>query len=415
MSPAARSSVLPRWEAAARLVADTRDLLAARPGASGGPPPHALARRGWDSFLLSLDDHELEAIETSGLQARWPERTPNDLRSLVERARDVCSVPKLSTQGPARGVPAAPRQSRGLTPRKRAQVDAFGRLVIALATGARRVVDVGSGHGHLTRELARCISLPVVGLERDAAIARRARTLSSDPSDPSSASPRFAVTDVLGEGLALSAGDCVIGLHACGELGDVMVTSVARLREVTLALVACCMQKRRAVSRLALCDAPGLSESLDLPKGLLGLSNLVPRDEGVEATRADNLAARERRLALNRLLSDGRAGLRLGAEIAGLNRRTAQRDLTVLVARAFALRGRPIPSRRAIDDAEAWARAEHARARRLSVPRAMLARVLEVYVLLDRGAYLDRHGFTVEVGELFPGAVSPRNLVLVAR
>jgi len=270
-------------------------------------------------------------------------------------------------------------------------------------------VDVGSGHGHLTREIAEETGLPVLGLERDATLAGRARTLSPG------ASPTFLVTDVLRDGLALSTGDCVIGLHACGELGDVMVTSVARCRGVALALVGCCLQKRRQASRRPLCPAAGLDDRLDLPRALLGLSNLAAGDDGVEASRAENLAARERRLALHRLLSEGGGPLRFGAEIEGLNRRAAQRDLSYLVVRAFALRGRPPPPQRAIDEAAIWARREHARARRLSLPRAMLARVLEVYVLLDRAAYLEGRGFAVEVGALFPMSVSARNLALVAR
>jgi SAM-dependent methyltransferase len=279
--------------------------------------------------------------------------------------------------------------------------------VASIAAGAARVVDVGSGHGHLTREIALSSGLPVVGLERDAALAGRARALSTD------ASPTFAVTDVLRDGLELSPGDCVVGLHACGELGDRMVESVARAHRTTLVLVGCCLQKRRQPSRRPLC-ADEHADRLDLPRNLLGLSNLASTDDGVEATRAENLAARERRLALNRLLSEGREPLRFGAEIEGLNRRIAQRDLPVLVARAFALRGRPMPSAKAIDEAAAWARAEHARARRLSVPRAMLARVLEVYVLLDRAGCLEERGLAVEVGTLFPASTSARNLALVA-
>jgi SAM-dependent methyltransferase len=399
-------SIHPRWEAAARLVAEGRDLIEGRPGAGGGDPPEALVSRGWDSFLLSLGDEELADIETQGQKARWSRRTPPGLLALIERARDVCALPALSE--PTR--PAGPPRRR-LTPRKRAQIDAFERLVVPLATRATRVVDVGSGHGHLTREIARRIARPVVGLERDLTLAGRARTLSSGTPE---ASPTFAVTDVLRDGLALATGDCVIGLHACGELGDTMVTTVARRPGVTLALVGCCLQKRRQASRAPLCDAGELSERLDLPRTLLGLSNLAALDDGIEASRADNLAARERRLALNRLLSEGHPALRLGAEIDGLNRRTAHRDLSVLVARAFAVRDRPTPSRKAIDEAAAWARTEHARARRLSVPRALLARVLEVFVLLDRAAHLERHGFVVELGTLFPVSVSPRNLALVA-
>jgi hypothetical protein len=390
-------------EVAARLVADSRDVLDERPGASG-IAPRALTGRGWDSFLLSLDGDELAGIESRGHAARWPERTPTSLRALVERAAAVCAIPAFPASDDS---PGSPR--RGETPRKRAQVDAFGRLVGSLAAGARRVVDVGSGHGHLTRAIAGGTGLPVVGLERDATLARRARALSP------ARSPAFAVTDVLRDGLSVSTGDCVIGLHACGELGDVMVTSVAPVPGVTLALVGCCLQKRRQTTRAPLCAVAGVDDRLALPRALLGLSNLAASDEGVEASRAANLAGRERRLALHRLLSNAGEPLRFGAEIEGLNRRVAQRDLSQLVARAFALRGRPPPSPKSIDEAALWARGEHARARRLSLPRAMLARVLEVYVLLDRAAFLRAHGFSVEVGTLFPATISARNLALLAR
>jgi SAM-dependent methyltransferase len=392
-------SIRSRWKAAAQLVAESRDLLDGRPGSSADPPA-ALVSRDWVSFLLSLDEGELATIETHG-HARWPDRTPPGLRSLLERAADVCTLPTFSS-------PDVRTARRGETPRKRAQVDAFGELVLPLAAHAARVVDVGSGHGHLTREIARRTRLPVVGFDRDASLVGRARRLSSG------ASPTFAVSDVLRDGLTLSAGDCVIGLHACGELGDLMVASVARSPGTMLALVGCCLQKRRQGSRRPLCG-DGPDGSLDLPRGLLGLSNLAASDEGVEASRVDNLAARERRLALNRLLSEGGEPLRLGAELAGLNRRAAQGDLSHLVERAFELRGRPTPPRTAIDEAASWARREHSRARRLSLPRAMLARVLEVYVLLDRASYLEEHGFAVEVGALFPMTVSARNLALVAR
>jgi hypothetical protein len=249
---------------------------------------------------------------------------------------------------------------------------------------------------------------PVIGLERDAVLAGRARAMSERRG------PSFVVTDVLRDGLTPLPGDCFVGLHACGELGDAMVTSIAGVPGTSLALVGCCLQKRRQLSRLPLCPIPGMGEQLELSRRLLGLSNLTAGDEGVEASRSDNLAARERRLALNRLLAQRWGPVRLGAEIDGLNRRVARRDLSFLVARAFAHRGAPAPSVAAIDEAARWAREAHARARRLSLPRTLLARVLEVYVLLDRAMMLERRGFVVRVGTAFPVDVSARNLALVA-
>src|SRR6202035_3501259 len=142
------------------------------------------------------------------------------LRALVARAREVCSMSALVPAGaPASGL------RPGETPRKRAQIDAFRALVesVASSVAARvtRVVDVGSGHGHLTRAIAERMEHPVIGLERDAVLAGRARAMSEGRG------PSFVVTDVLRDGLTPRPGDCFVGLHACGELGDAMVTSVA--------------------------------------------------------------------------------------------------------------------------------------------------------------------------------------------
>jgi SAM-dependent methyltransferase len=406
-----RVGIVSRWQEAAQLVAEHRDVLDARPSPRPGDDafavPAPLVSRGWAAFLAELDETALVALEIDGHEATWPSGAPSSLVALLDRARAVCAIAPLDD--PCMRTHPVPASRRFETPRKSAQIDAFARVILPLARGARRVVDVGSGHGHLTREIAERIALPVVGLERDDVLAGRARTLAS------SDSPSFAVTDVLRDGLSLSPDDCVIGLHACGELGDAMVVSAAR-SGASIALVGCCLQKRRGVSRAPLCAAgPEHAGALDLPKGILGLSNLTARDDGVEATRAENLAGRERRLALHRLLSAHDPGLRLGAEIDGLNRRAAQRDLASLVARAFAMRRLEPPSAAAVADAATWARVQHARLRRLSLARAMLARVLEVFVLLDRARHLEEQGFGVTLGTLFPASTSARNLVLLAQ
>ncbi len=395
-------SLRARWDDAARLIGDNRDVLDARPGGENAEP--AARSEEWSSFLLGLDDAALAEIEVKGHDARWPERTPPSLIALARRAHEVSTVPDIATSDHAE------RSGRRFeTPRKYAQIEAFTRLVLPLAKKAMRVVDVGSGHGHLTRQIAERIALPVVGLERDKALAARARTLSAGDS------PSFAVTDVLRDGLPITGGDCAIGLHACGELGDAMVQCVARTG-ASIALVGCCLQKRRDATRHPLCasTSPALASRLALPKRVLGLSNLSFGDHGVEASRVENLAGRERRLALHRLLSNECGALPFGAEIKGLNRRTAHRDLNDIVARAFALRRLRHPSLAAIAEAAEWARAHHARTRRLSLPRATLARALETFILLDRALCLEESALVVSFGVLFPPAVSARNLALVA-
>jgi SAM-dependent methyltransferase len=390
--------LIARWRDAARLLADHRDVLDERPAA--GDAPRTLLERGWAPYLLALDNAALDDLEGRGVDADWPAGAPDSLVAFASSVRSVSAVPALRTVAQSLERP----KQRLETPRKRAQIEAFARAILPLTANATRVVDVGSGHGHLTRELADRLGVPVVGLERDAALAGRARALSSR------GTASFAVMDVLREGLSLTAGDCVVGLHACGELGDAMVESAARAG-AALALVGCCLQKRRSSSRRPLCSEDEDSR-LDLPTALLGLSNLTARDEGVEASRAENLMARERRLALHRLLAEAGFELRLGAEIEGLNRRAAHGELDVLVGRAFELRRRAPPSPAAVASAARWAAIQHARTRRLTLPRSLLARVLEVFVLLDRARHLETHGLEVTIGALFPASVSARNLAL---
>jgi len=52
--------------------------------------------------------------------------------------------------------------------------------------------------------------------------------------------------------------------------------------------------------------------------------------------------------------------------------------------------------------------------RRLSLPRNLLARLLEVGLAADRAEFLIERGFTARLGAVFPDEASPRNVLLLA-
>lgn len=401
------------WESVAHLVAARRDVIDARP--EPGLVPEVLVRLGWAEALLGLEDPQLDELEIDPTCATWGALFPSSLAELGEQLRAL-RVPAL----PARPLDAQRPLRRRETDRKRSQVEALANAIEAPAAAAARVVDVGAGHGHLARELAARLPIPVVGLDRDARFVERARALSTsrrDYADARAFDPVFVVVDVLREGLDLKSSDFVVALHACGELGDAIVAAATEAR-ASVAIVSCCLQKIRAPSRSPLARSTlGSRESalLDIPRDLLGLSNLATRDMGVEASREDNLRGRERRIALFRLLRDVDPELPFGAELAGMNRRVAHRPLEEMALRAFARRGAASPTPEAIEAARAWAAAEHGRCRRLGVPRTHLARALELFVTLDRARYLEERGYEVSVGALFDADVSARNLAVIAR
>lgn len=102
-----------------------------------------------------------------------------------------------------------------------------------------------------------------------------------------------------------------------------------------------------------------------------------------------------------------------GEEMRGVNRRRATGTLSELVERAFAARGLTAPSTEAIESAGRSARSEYESARRWELPRVMLARLVEVWVALDRAAWLRSMGYETEVLTAFEASVSPRNVAVL--
>jgi SAM-dependent methyltransferase len=365
--------------------------------------------RGWLEFLLALDDDELFASECGGFAALLAERgdAPAELRELSERVQRATRLPSLGTRDLV--LPAA--ALRGIAARKRGQLAALLGALSPLATNAERIVDVGAGRGHLSRLASELFQLQTLALDRDPALLRSGGQRSEERArQVGGLSVRFVEAHVGQERLEFQSGDLAVGLHACGELGDRLVIAAAAAR-CDVALVSCCLQKTSAASR------PPLSleaHGLDIRRGALGLTNLTPREGGVEASMAENLRAREARLALRYLLRARGIDVDAGEEMRGVNRRRAQTGLADLASHALAVRRLPAPTPLELRVFADAARRDYAVMRRLSLPRSLLARLIELAVVRDRAAALEESGQAVVVAQLFEQHLTPRNTVLFA-
>ena len=385
-----------RFSLCSTLLRDARDIVAERPVFD---PPRWAVARGWEPFLTGLSDDALAVLEREGLAVHAGRRSglPNDLQQLaVDVLRAVTFVAAVPVE--SAGVSA---QRASL--RKRSQVGSFAALLRDLLPRAARVVDIGSGHGHLTRHLARQLDVPVEGWELDAARIAVASRL------PGASGTSFRSVDANAASGELRPDDLVIGLHACGELADNAVRAAAKAG-AAVALVGCCLQKRRG-DREAL--STGDPRDL-LSRDVLGLGNVVLGDRGVEEPLAVRLRSRENRIALRLLLEDVGLTTAPGEEMRGLNRRRAVGGLDELAAAAFALRGVAPPRKAALRDVGPRASALHARLRRWDLPRGMLGRVIEVWVAEDRAAHLAGSERRAAVVLAFDAAESPRNLAVIA-
>ncbi|HEU5073187.1 MAG TPA: methyltransferase [Polyangiaceae bacterium] len=372
-------------------------------------PPRWCHERGWAEFLLQLSDGELDACERLGLAGGLAAvaGAPAELLELSSAVQRVTRLPKLL----APKAVLSREAFQGVRARKREQLEVLLGALKPLAQSAGRIVDVGAGTGHLSRMAAGLFSRETWALDRDSDRLRSGKKR-NEKRTPSVDESRvhFVQIDVGRQALALEAHDLAIGLHACGELGDQLVRVVSSVG-CDATLISCCLQKTRADLRSSLSRA---AAGLHLERNVLGLTNLVSRPLGVEATLAENLAARETRLALRYLLAARGFDVGAGEEMRGVNRRRARAGLDELARHALGRSGLPAPTLAELQVHAAQARCDYASMRRLALPRNMLARLVELAVVLDRAALLEEHGLFVRLAEFVEQSVTPRNTVLFA-
>jgi SAM-dependent methyltransferase len=356
--------------------------------------------------LLGISEPQLRQCEAHGLAAVVPDLhgVPADLLQLTREVTLATQLPLL-----AGATPLTQQALRSVRLRKRTQLSALLAAVSDMAQDATRIVDVGAGSGHFTRLSAELFQRATVGLERNPARVAAAQKRSEHANASQHAQATFVTVDAR-DTLGFAETDLAIGLHACGELGDRLVEAAATAR-CDLALVSCCLQKISAPTRTALSSA---ARGIALRREHLGLTNLTAQPQGVEASIDVTIAARQTRYALGQLLRARGVALEPGAEMSGINRRQANRGLRVVAEQALAQRQLPPPSAAEIEQHEAAAAADYAVIRRLSLPRSLLARPVEVLVSLDRASHLEEQGLDVMVGALFDRAVSPRNIGIFA-
>jgi hypothetical protein len=366
-------------------------------------------RRGWADFLLGLTDAELGRCEAEGLAVTLPtlDAVPETLTDLARQLVELSVLPALA-------APALQPKSgdfRGVASRKQHQLTALLGALTTLVAPARRIVDVGAGSGHFARLSAQHFGRETLGLERDPErVARATNRARADRGAGQLAMAEFAVIDAGSQALLLYPGDLAIGLHACGELGDTLVRAVVD-SGADLALVSCCLQKISTPERGPLSRA---AHGFSLKKDTLGLSNLTSQAMGVESSIEATIRARQARYALRLLLRARGLELAPGAEMQGVNRRQAHAGLAAIAQRSLTLHALPQASDAEIRTFEREAQEQFNRIRRLSLPRDMLARAIELSVILDRAARLEESGYAVRVATIFERAVTPRNISLFA-
>lgn len=382
-------------------------------------PPWAEQAPELAAFCLGLDEAQVHALEEG---APLPDGAPPLLRGWVGRLAALTALPTLEAAGG--GVDELPAREAWMVPRRK--LEQVSRFVGAVTDPGwheggvrpRAVLDWCGGKGHLGRTLGQRVGVPVVVLEREAGYAKEALSLSRRVG----VELNFVAGDAMGEAARALVAELpkdalVVGLHACGALGERMLT-LSTEAGATIAHSPCCLHK-----------VPGLKEGAWRPMSKAAgaalarheltldhsAMRLATSDEVVArpALRVQRLRENTYRLALDLLLQEasGRPGYTPLGTLPAELLRGGFRDFAVGAAAHLGLSLPPFDPELALARGAARARAS----RRLGLVRSLFRRAIEVLVALDRAAYLTEHGYDVDTVHFAPRAVTPRNILIRAR
>lgn len=383
-----------------------RDVLTAHEGL-WRPAPFHQPRPAWcechpDMARRLLDLADVEVARLAGdnhalidlLAGHLPALTA--LHALIELPE---MVPLPEEPVPARTLARLLAHVPG---RKQAQITAFADAVGAVQ---HPLLEWCAGKGHLGRLLAWRQPHPVTSLEWAPDLVEAGVNLAQR----GALAQNFIIGDALAPAAARHLLDRhAVALHACGDLHLALLRGVVTHRAPALDLAPCCYYRTTLPVYQPLCEDAGLSLS---------------RDElHLAVTETVTAGARDRRRA-DMALAWKLAFLELRAQAGVVRDKTFKPVPDAWLGLAFQAWMQRLCAREAVpvpDDLD-WVELErrgwlrHAEMRRLDLARLAFRRPLELWLVLDRALYLQRHGYEVRVAEFCGRALTPRNLLISAR
>ncbi|WP_404297071.1 methyltransferase [Halomonas sp.] len=325
----------------------------------------------------------------------------------VEELARLVALPALAEQGEA--LPEAWGADVG--ERKWRQVQAF--LPQVEVARDETLVEWCAGKGHLSRALSCHHALEVNALEWQPSLCMAGQALAKRQG----ARVTLHEQDVMAEdaGRWLDEGTGVAALHACGDLHRRLL-SLAVEAGSAVTLAPCCYQRTaddtyQPLSRLGaeLMTTHGLALARD--DLALAVQETVTAPRGVQRHRQ---RAGAWRLGFDRLQRQVR-GVDAYLPVPSLAYGQMPETFEGFCHWAAQRKGIALPAD--VDwrglEAAGWER--QAQVSRLELARHLFRRPLEVWLALDRTAFLEEAGYSVALGTFCNRALTPRNLVLKAR
>lgn len=364
----------------------------------------------WVEQQTTADRTELEALSL----APWGAEAPEELRAWQETGEQLTRLPRLQRVAslPSTEPSRSESASHRIPLRKWQQVQELASVVLALRSPSGRYVDCCAGKGHLGRTLGRFTGRPLVLVDQDPSLCRKAAQLASRQGVAATVCCADVLTGAFSR--VLQPDDLAVALHACGDLHLALAEQVISDRLHSAVLAPCCFYRTRRLPFAGL-SRDGRCSGLRLDRAALSFATC-----GTAVAPAGTRARLARKQAWHFAFSawyrrtSGGAWPHPQREI---SRRTLAGDFTAFCV-AMAKRGSvPPPEAAELSRLEADGWRFLSRAFELERVRHPFRRALEIWLLVDRALWLEEAGVDVEIGTFCSPALTPRNVawVLTAR
>jgi hypothetical protein len=407
----------PRLQALAQWLAACQPLWQPRPF-TGTDPDWVTGLRDLGAWLLDIGargDAAVDALHATLSEAPFAtlDGAPDTWQALVAEAAHHTTWAEW--QGPA--APSTPRPA-GIPDRKWREIEGFTAAVAradALATPsdtsfAPWIADWCAGKAHVGRTLARSLGARLWALDHDEALARDAAALA----EADGVTLRFDRCDLRTSPPAAPPRPLgwVVGMHACGGLGNRMLEFALAVDAPAVALAPCCLHRHHDAPGWPICSATARATGLTLDHAALRLATadeVVARPTLRRRRRRDEAFRQAIDLRL-REVSGHDAHHPLGTLPAGW----FELDFAAFADRVGDRLGRDLGPPDALPATLREGTRRATRARALGAVRALFRRPLELFAALDRAVWLAEQGRRARLAAFCPRDVTPRNLLITS-
>ncbi|RDE19952.1 methyltransferase [Motiliproteus coralliicola] len=353
-------------------------------------------------WLGSLDHQQRQQLLNDETERR------EALRPYIAEIDALESLCRIAPSTPSDFAAPPARLGNHIPGRKWQQIQAFNA---ALRDSGRPFLEWCAGKGHLGRLLAFQRQRPVTSLELQPQLCQHGQQLADKQNLPCTLHAVDVMTPKASAHLQPAAQQAV-ALHACGQLHIQLLEQVAEHQLEALSVSPCCYHLIEA-SHYQPLSSLGQRTSMRLSRYDLGLSVQETVTAGSRERRLRQQELRWR-LGFDQLQRQLR-GVDQYLNCPTLPRSVLSGSFTDFCRQLAARKQLVMPDGIDFDAFEQQGEERVVLVEQLEIVRQLFRRPLEIWLVLDRGLFLQQQGYDVSIETFCERQLTPRNLLIQAR